>query len=391
MDFSFTQARIPEIHFGVGKISKGSQLTKRFGKQAIIITGLKSLDNTGIWQLFEDQLQANDISFERIRVSGEPDPGFINQITKQFHTQKIDVVLAIGGGSVLDAGKAISAMLPLGEDVNDYLEGIGSKEHPGNKIPFIAIPTTSGTGSETTKNAVVSRIGENGFKKSLRHDNFVPDIAIVDPGLIKNLPSEITAACGMDAFTQLLESYVSFNASPFTDALAWNGLERINKSLLKVSLEEPENLAARSDMAYASMLSGITLANAGLGIVHGFASSIGGLFNIPHGIVCGTLMGACTMTNIKTLIESGSNNKALEKYAKVGRMFDPTLEASRDNSALSLAKIIESWTEILKIPKLKEFGITENHFDRFIRKTGQKHNPVELSEKQLFNILNSRL
>jgi alcohol dehydrogenase class IV len=391
MGFSFSLARIPEIEFGAGKINKAALLTKKIGRQIIVVTGVKSLENSGTWQMLEEQLKAEKISFERIRLSGEPNPDFINQVTKQFYKKNIDAILAIGGGSVLDAGKAISAMLPLGDDVNDYLEGIGSKEHPGFKIPFIAAPTTAGTGSETTKNAVISQVGDDGFKKSLRHNNFVPDIAIIDPELTINLPFHITAACGLDSFTKLLESFVSLNASPMTDALALSGLERVAHALLKVTQENPSDIEARTEMAYASMLSGITLANAGLGVVHGFASSIGGLFNIPHGVVCGTLMGSCSKANIKTLIESGSNNEALNKYAQVGRIFDPNKNTNRNESAMALASIIESWTEILKIPKLRKYGITENHFDKIIRFTGQKYNPVKLSEKQLYDILKSRL
>ena len=190
----------------------------------------------------------------------------------------IDVVLSTGGGSVIDAGKAVSAMLRVEGSVAEYLEDVGTRKHPGTKVPFVAVPTTAGTGCEATRNAVLSRVGPDGFKKSLRHDNFLPDAAVVDPVLTLSCPPDITAACGLDALTQLLESFVSTKASVLTDVLALSGLEHIGNSLVPACTNSGQDIDMRANLSYAALMSGITLTSAGLGTVHGFASSIGGLF-----------------------------------------------------------------------------------------------------------------
>ena len=226
----------------------------------------------------------------------------------------------MAGGSVMDAGKAVSAMIPVEGSITQYLEGVGDREHPGTKIPFIAMPTTSGTGSEMTKNAVISEVGEHGFKKSLRHTNFIPEMAIIDPEMMLSCPAGLTAASGMDAFTQLLESYVSRQANPMTDALALQGLKQIKNYLLRAYLEGDNNIEARSGMALAAMFSGITLAHAGLGLVHGFASPLGAYFDIPHGVVCGTLMAPVFAYTIENLIDQ-PDHPAIHKLVIVSKVF----------------------------------------------------------------------
>jgi alcohol dehydrogenase class IV len=291
---------------------------------------------------------------------------------------------------VLDAGKAIAAMLKTSGAVKDYLEGVGTQNPPGSTLPFIALPTTSGTGSEATKNAVLSEVGAQGFKKSLRHNNFVPDIALVDPELTLNCPPSITASSGMDAFTQLLESYVSTKANAMTDALAMSGLERIRKSLRK-AYEDSENIAARADVAYASLLSGITLANAGLGVVHGFASSIGGFFQIPHGVVCGSLMGPANHVTLEKLRKEGNKTEVLAKYATVGKLFSKAAGKSEAYYADALITLIEEWTAIMKIPKLSAYGIGQEDVTKIVGATGNKNNPVALDQAELAAVLEARM
>ena len=392
---SFTFARIPHIIFGAGKLSEIYTLIPNFGKKILIVTGGKSLKQSGKWDSVISNLEKRAIDFSLIQVSSEPSPSLIDDYVSKFKNKQLDLVVSIGGGSVIDTGKAISAMLTKNYSIKNYLEGVGSKIHDGNKIPFIAIPTTSGTGSEATKNAVISEIGSNGFKKSLRHDNLVPNVAIVDPTLTVSCPPSVTAACGMDAFTQLLESYVSPEGSPATDVLALNGMEFMSKYILSISSYDASNLEARSFMAYGSLISGITLANAGLGIIHGLASSIGGFFEIPHGVICGTLLAEATRININVLQNQRSSGKVrLRKYAKIGAIL--TGEKAKnthniDKFCTALKNTLDSWVSELQIDPLRKYGIRDNNVDKIVDNTSLKNNPVHLSKENIKNILISRI
>ena len=217
-----------------------------------------------------------------------------------------------------------------------------------------------------------------------------PDYAIVDPLLSLKCPADITAASGMDAFTQLLESYVSVKAGPMTDALAMEGLDAIKSSLLSVC-QDGNNLDARTGMAYASMLSGITLANAGLGVIHGFASSLGGFYDIPHGVVCGTLMGIVNQMNVEKLLAQPEDSEALEKYIQLGRYFITEENKNREYYARAFADYVAELVEQLSIPRLSEFGITADDFDRIIADTGNKNNPVPFTPEDMERVLTERL
>ena len=231
----------------------------------LVVTGAKSFRSSGRRQSLLNRLRTNSISFFECSLSGEPTVDRIDDLVDAFRGKGVGMVVAIGGGSVIDGGKAVSAMLPVQGSVMDFLEGVGTGTHSGEKVPFVAVPTTAGTGSEATKNAVIRGNGHPLFKKSLRHDNFVPDAAVIDPELMLSCPSDITAACGMDAFTQLLESYVSTKAAPMTDSLAFSGLRYLKEALVPVSTTEGADIHCRAAMAYGALISGITLANAGLG------------------------------------------------------------------------------------------------------------------------------
>lgn len=386
-DFSFV--RTPEIHFGQGKIWLLPSLVSRYGKNVLVVTGARSFIESIHYERLVKEFKKNSLKHYVIKISGEPAPQLIDSIVNEYLLKDIDLVVAIGGGSVLDTGKAVAAMLSHDGFVQEYLEGVGTgRHHPGRKLPFIAVPTTAGTGSETTMNAVLSFVGEQGFKKSLRHESFVPDVAIVDPELTLTCPANITAACGMDAFTQLLESYVSIHASPMTESLCLSGLYHVNLGLIK-AVEEPDNIRARSDMAYASMISGIALANAGLGVVHGFASVIGGYYDIPHGVICGTLMGAATRTNINSLQNKSGVKPALEKYTQAGRIFSGS--GNKKSQLNGLASKIDEWIERLKIPALGQYGIQIADLKKIVSETGQKQNPVKLSEEEMLEILKERI
>jgi alcohol dehydrogenase class IV len=384
---SFQITSTPNLVFGVGKRNELPAFIGKFGRHALIITGAGSFEKSDIGNLLLEKLEKSLESIYLAKVSGEPTPEIVDSIVARFKDITLDVVVAIGGGSVLDAGKAISAMIKKGEPIEQFLEGIGTRQPDGTKLPFIAVPTTAGTGSEATKNAVISKVGEHGYKKSLRHDNYIPNIALVDPELTVSCNKEITAASGMDAFTQLLEAYVSTKSSAFIDLLAFSGIELVIKSL-RAAWNDGTNLDARSGMSYAAMLSGIALANAGLGTVHGFASSVGGYYPIPHGIVCGTLMAECVGVNIEKM--GISKGEAYLKYAKVGRLFSNDSSRSDVYYCQLLVDSLQELTNELKIPRLSAFGVEMEKFERIVNITDNKNNPVNLLYEDLLQILVNR-
>ena len=392
LDFNFFAT--PSLYFGRGKLQMFPDLVLKYGTNLLLVLGSASFLKGPHWPRLKEALKKKSIKITLAQVASEPSPDLIDRIVNQNRQKDIHVVAAIGGGSVLDAGKAVSAMMTKIDPIGEYLEGIGSKSHDGKKMGFIAVPTTAGTGSEATKNAVITQLGENGFKKSLRHDNFIPDIALVDPELTLGTPSHITAACGMDALTQLLESLVSTQASPMTDSLALSGLGILGNSLTK-AVNDPNDLNARINLSYASYISGLTLANAGLGIVHGFASVIGGKFNIPHGVICGTLVARATQETINYLIEKRPESPALQKYSKAYSLLAPLNLSNQFNDPLedyqALVILLKEWTDRVNMPGLGTYGVTPKDINSIVRATGQKNNPIQLPPKRLVRILESRL
>lgn len=386
---SFTLGRLPQTFFSVGAIATLPKHIMRYGTRVLLVTGSQSLKSSGKLNDIETMLGHEGIHIEYVIVSGEPSPQLVDDVVKEFAGKGIDAVVSIGGGSVIDAGKAISAMLPVGGSVTDYLEVVGTKQHSGVKLPFIAIPTTAGTGSEATKNAVLSKTGKNGFKRSLRHDNFVPDIAIIDPQLMVGCPATITASSGLDALTQLIESYVSTQANPFTDALALSGIEKIASSLLALCVHNEDTVYHRANMAYAAYISGITLAHAGLGVVHGLASPLGALFGIPHGVACGTMLAAATKATIKKLKDMG-DSYYLKKYAAIGNILTGSTGSIQD-VVETLVATLEEWVALLQMPRLSQYGITHNDFSAIIRDGSNKNNPAQLNEDEIAMMLDERL
>lgn len=397
---TFEFAGIPVIRFGTGCIKTLPEIISEYGEKVLIITGGSFRESSTCEELLSLLRKRSIIVFTE-SVQGEPSPDRVDKITARYRENLPELVVAIGGGSVLDTGKAVSALLTKDCSVMNYLEGVGiGMVHDGEKVPFVAVPTTSGTGSEATKNAVLSRVGAAGFKKSLRHENFVPDMALIDPELTVSCPPAVTAASGLDALTQLLESYTSTKASPLTDSLALKGIEYVADSLIPVSTDEGYKLELRSKMAYASLVSGITLANAGLGIIHGLASPIGGYFNIPHGVVCGTLLAEALALNIKYLQEQGTKDADyyLRKYALVGIIMSNNQEEKkigfsddRDYYCQVLIDKLREWVKDLEIPRLGEYGITVADLDKIAKNAGNKNNPVRLDNEQIKNILRKRL
>jgi alcohol dehydrogenase class IV len=392
MTDSFQFSSLPKIIFGAGKRNELAAELKSRGNRVLLLTGSSSVHNSGHGEEIINAIKAAKLELEHEVIAHEPSPSLIDQIVEKHRQSGTQVVVAVGGGSVMDAGKAVSAMIPVEGSIRDYLEGVGEKKHPGHKIPFIAMPTTSGTGSEVTKNAVISEVGEDGFKKSLRHDNFIPELALIDPEMMLSCPAKLTAASGMDAFSQLLESYLSTKANPMTDALALQGLKQIKNNLLRAFLEGEQNLEARSGMALAAMFSGITLAHAGLGLVHGFASPLGGFYHIPHGVACGSLMAPVFATTIDNLLDQPEypEHPAIKKLIIVSKVF-ADFKYKQDMEYLQAFKEkLMHITSLLEMPLLSEYGLKEEGIQKVVDCTSHKYHPVRLSSEQMVNALNAR-
>ena len=389
---AFSFARIPQLYFGPGRLAELPRIASGFGREALLITGAASLRAGGRLDNVLAGLAQAGMNVHSLVIDAEPSTRSIDDTCAALRGRGFQVVIGIGGGSVIDGAKAISAMLPHANSVHDHLEDVGRNvPHSGVKVPYVAVPTTSGTGGEMTKNAVLSMVGPEGYKKSLRHDNLIPDAVIVDPELMLTCPPAITAACGMDAFTQLLEPYLSPIASPLTDALAWSGLEHARENLVPACTGRGGDIGVRAGLAYASMLSGVALANAGLGVVHGLASPIGGYFPIPHGVVCGTLVASATEENIAELRRTGDNPGALVKYARVGTLFGGSADKGEAWNCDALVAGLKEWTGSLGLPRLGEYGITAGDIDRIVAKTSNRHNPVKLGPDALGRLISRRL
>ncbi len=388
---TFGLLRTPKIYYGTGEISRLPAFLKNRCSRALILTGSKSFSGNKAIAGLISGLEHEKVILDFERIGHEPSPEVIDAIVDKYRDVNLQAVVSAGGGSVLDAGKAVSAMLPINEPVMDYLEGVGTKMHPGIKVFFIAVPTTAGTGSECTANAVLSGT-RNGivFKRSLRHENLVPDVAFVDATLSVSCPQIITAASGMDALTQLIESYISVKSGPVTDALALEGIVEIHRNLLK-AWEDGENINARSGMAYAAMLSGITLANAGLGLIHGFASSIGASYEIPHGVVCGTMMAVVNRYILNTILKEDDSGHLTKKYIFLGKIFSGTETRENEWYLKFVADYLEELTSRLEIPKLGEYGVIVTDLEKIASLTDHKSNPVRFEKEQLIELMRERL
>lgn len=399
----FTIARLPKIIFGIGAIGQLSAEIQAFGFKALIVTGQASFVQSTAWEHLQSQLKAANITYSLFSVAGEPSPQMIDDAVQTYGGENFDVVVGIGGGSALDAAKAIAGLLIPGNSVMDHLEGVGpERPYKGLATPLICVPTTAGTGSEATKNAVLSRHGADGFKKSFRDDTLVAATAIIDPNLLSTCPKSVVAANGMDAFTQLLESLTSTRSNAMTAALAWSGLERFAQGFWDMWLLAEEDIPpsqqrraqeARSHMAYASLMSGICLAQTGLGSVHGLAQPLGSLFPIPHGVVCGTLVADATDINIRALIERAPDSPALSVYARAGSMM-LTDNLSGNDALDGLVRTLKDWTQRLNLPRLSAFGVTNADVDRIVansRGSSMQTNPVVLSDGEIAELVTRRL
>ncbi|HYD70030.1 iron-containing alcohol dehydrogenase [Azospirillum sp.] len=392
----FGIARLPRIVFGAGTVATLPAEVAALGTRALLVTGSASFRATPRWQALTDGLATAGVSWATASVAGEPTPEQVDAAVAEHRAGGFDVVVGIGGGAALDFAKAVAGLLVPGNSVMDHLEGVGPElPYRGPALPFIAVPTTAGTGSEATKNAVLSRSGADGFKKSFRHDDLVARLALVDPDLLDGCPPALIAANGMDAFTQLLESYVSTRANPMTDALAWSGLEAFAAGFFAAWQGGADAPAGRSQLAYAALLSGICLAQTGLGSVHGLASPLGAFFPIPHGVVCGTLVADATDVNVAALRARAPDSPALRKYARVGRLLGGLSGHARDAEALdTLVGLLRAWQDRLALPRLSTFGVGAGDVDRIVansRGSSMKTNPLVLTDAEIAEVVRRRL
>jgi len=388
-DFLFSRA--PELYFGAHSSDKLGHIVSRFGTSVLLVHGKNAASVSPVRHTVAAILSQKTLAVYEWEIPSEPSPSDVDLAVDENGSRKIDVVLSIGGGSVIDAGKAISAMLPLDKPIAEFLEGVGARKHPGTKIPFVAVPTTAGTGTEATYNAVLSDVGPAGFKRSLRHVNFMPDVAVVDPMLSLSCPQELASACGMDALTQLVESFVSTKASALTDALATSGLEHVTDNLVESCTTRLHDGDVRSHLSYAAFLSGVTLANAGLGVVHGFASSIGGLFRIPHGVVCGTLLAPCVRCTVEKLIAAGGPLHHIVKLAQAGEILCGRRGGMAEETCEMLVEKLSDCSQRLKMPLLSAYGITASDITAIVDRTDNKNNPVVLDKEDMRKILMERM
>jgi alcohol dehydrogenase class IV len=380
MNFEFQTAT--RIIFGPGAARDLGALVKHAGKRPLVVTG-RDPQRTG---KSLTSLQSHGFSAVTFAVAGEPELSTVEQGTKLAKSEKCDFVIGIGGGSVIDAAKAIAAMLTNEGELLDYVEIIGRGQALKKwSAPFIAIPTTAGTGSEVTRNAVLAS-PEHKVKVSLRSPMMLPRLALVDPELTYDLPPVLTASTGLDALTQLIEPYVCLRANPMTDALCVEGIRHAATSL-REAFANGQNKAARDSMAIASLHGGLALANAGLGAVHGFAGPIGGMFPAPHGAVCAALLPHVMAMNLRALRTREPENSALERYRQIASLVAGNPHATADAGVEWVRVLVAD----LLIPPLRKYGIKPEHVPDIVAKaanaSSMKANPIVLTEVELAETL----
>lgn len=387
---AFNFGRIPDIYFGVRKRAVLPHLLKEYGQRVLLVTGGQSLEQSPHWAELQRQLALHQFEVHHIRITGEPTPRSIDYWTAQLRAGTWDSVLAIGGGSVIDTGKSLAAMLPTGEPVERYLEEYGEAQHSGKTLPFVAMPTTAATGSEVTRYAILSEVGTRGEKKRLSHSYFVPKISIVDPELTVSLPQEHTVYGAFNAFAQLLESYVSPASNQLIDSLAFKGITYIIKGLPQV-LKRPDRLSARTSLAYAALVSGVTSSNAGLGAASGLALAVAGQYDIPYSVLASIFVAPAHELTIELLQAQMPDHPALDKYARVGELLHKGRGRSRQYYLKRFVEHLYHWIDTCHVPRLSDYGLSANAFGDILLHATAGNHPWPLEEADLLHILKARL
>jgi alcohol dehydrogenase class IV len=384
MNFEFATSN--RILFGPGRFGEAGVLSAELGKRAFVLTR-ESSDRA---DPLIGQLRNSGVACTAFPVSHEPTVTLVREATRIALGEDCDLVIAFGGGSVIDAGKAVASLAANGADPLDFLEVIGrGRPITRPSLPFIAIPTTAGTGSEVTRNAVLAAMEER-VKVSLRSHHMLPAIALLDPELTASLPPSLTASTGLDALTQLIEPYLSSRSNPLTDAVCTQGMWHASGSL-REAYRDGSNRAAREGMMLASLMGGLALANAGLGAVHGFAGPFGGMFDAPHGAICAALLPHSMAVNLRALRERSGEESVLARFDDIANILtgDPTAEAP--DGILWLRET----ADMMEIPPLSTYGFTRADFpelaEKAMRSSSMKGNPVQLTQEELFEILDRAL
>jgi alcohol dehydrogenase class IV len=381
MGLSFEFTAPTRVVFGSGILSKVPQLIGGKGKRILLVSG-KNIDRS---KSLADALISESCDAFRYIVEGEPTVEAVEKGIEAARREDCGLIVGFGGGSVIDCAKAIAALVPNKGKLFDYLEVIGAgKELEADPLPFIAIPTTAGTGAEVTKNAVIHS-PKHQVKVSLRSPLMFPDVAVVDPELTISMPPDITATTGMDALSHLLETFVCNQPNPLTDAWCREGLRRISASLRKV-FDNGNDIQARTDMALASMLGGMALANVKLGAVHGFAGPMGGMFPVPHGAACAALLPAVMEINIRE-VNRQNQSVSMARYDELGQILTGKADATAEDGITWIKEVVK----YLKIPTLATYGLTSSAYTTLTEKaknaSSMKGNPVLLSDDELREIL----
>jgi alcohol dehydrogenase class IV len=384
MKFEFMTAN--RIIFERGSINRIGKLAKELGKKVLLTTGVSPEATDKVVKLLNDE----GLDVVVVVVTKEPTIENLKESLELARKEKCDVVVGFGGGSAMDTGKIISAMMDNPGDVLDYLEVIGKGKTLVNpSIPCIAVPTTSGTGAEVTKNSVLGSVASK-VKVSLRSPFLLPKIVLLDPEMTISVPPMVTASTGLDALTQVIEPFVSNAANPFTDAFCREGMKRASGALRR-AFDDGTDIDARVDMSLASLMGGLALANAKLGAVHGFAGVLGGMYPIPHGVCCATLLPYSIKTNVEALSQRMPESEYLKRFDEVGQILTGNPAAKAKDGV----EWIQTLCKHLNVPRLSTFGITENDFPEIIEKSkvasSMKGNPIVLTDEELFNILKDAL
>jgi alcohol dehydrogenase class IV len=379
---------LPHVVFGRGCILRLPGLVQGLGRSALLIHNAGDAAGGPVDRVVR-VLDSAGVRVTIIEQRGEPKVEDVDSAVAAAREAGCDVVIGLGGGSAIDSAKAVAGLLTNGGSAMDYMEVVGRGVKIGKPAaPWIAMPTTAGTGAEATRNAVIG-CPEKKFKASIRSEHLLATVALVDPELGVDVPPEVTAASGMDALCQVIESYTSAGAQPMTDALAIKGIELAARSLRR-AFEDGHDLDAREDMAMAALLSGITLANAGLGAVHGFAAPLGANFPVPHGAACAVLLPPVIEANV-TALRAAGNAAGLARYAAIGRIVSGKSDLADESAIDALIRFVSDLVRDLRIPPLSQYGLGGGHVPEMValarKASSMKYNPVALSDAALSQVL----